>query len=556
MNKFYIEGDRPWFNLYPEWSPKNIDYPEVPSFYYIDKNASDYPENIALTFYDKHINYRELKNLTDRFARALQQNGIHKGDRIMIMAANCPQNIISFYGSAKAGAIPIMLNPLYTAQELEYFFKDAEPRMVITPDAFYKNVSKAAQTTPQIEKIMAFNMSDYFSPLKRFLARALKKIEVIKCPGAIDFNQFINVSPEYNKQEIDVFNDSALMVYTSGTTGEPKGVVLTHYNLISNAYGIHYWYNEFVGPRATLLVVPIFHVYGVGLIMNWPLMNNGRLVILPKFHTQEAINLIKKYKIDGLFGVPAIFSAFLNYFKENPKEKPLDFVRLVTSGSAPISSYSWQKAKEIFPNASFIEGYGLSETCSVFLVDPLSKKYVKKAGLVGIPLLNMDVKIIDSETEKELPINQSGEIVTKGPIIFKEYWRKPEKTKKAVKDGWFHTKDIGRINEQGAFSIEGRLDDMINVRGEKVWPREVEKILEENPKVQEVAVIGEKDDYYGEKVKACVVLKPNNSATEKELIDFCIDKLSPHKVPKMIEFFKELPKSNLGKILHYKLRQK
>jgi long-chain acyl-CoA synthetase len=554
MNKTYIEGDRPWFNLYPEWSPKNIDYPEVPVFYYIDKNALECPENIALTFYDKDINYKEFKVLTDKFARALQENGIHKGDRVMIVAANCPQNIISFYGSIKAGAVPVMLNPLYTPQELKYFLKDAEPRLVITPDIFFENISSAAISTPQIEKIISFNMSDYFSPLKKILARALKKVQIIKCPGSINFNDFINVSSEYNKQNIDVLNDPALMVYTSGTTGEPKGVVLTHYNVISNAYGIHYWYNEAVGPKSTLLVVPIFHIYGVGLIMNWPLMRGGRLVILPKFHTKEAIGIIKKYKIDGLFGVPAIFSAFLNYFKENPKEKPFTFVKLVTSGSAPISAYSWQKAKEIFPNASFIEGYGLSETCSVFLVDPLSKKYTKKAGLVGIPLLNMDVKIVDPQTKKELPINQSGEIVTRGPIIFKEYWRKPEKTVEAMDQGWFHTKDIGRINEEGAFSIEGRLDDMINVRGEKVWPREIEKVLEENPKVQEVAVVGEKDDYYGEKVKACVVLKPNFIATEKELIEFCQKDLSPHKVPKMIQFFEELPKSNLGKVLYYKLR--
>jgi long-chain acyl-CoA synthetase len=556
MNKnFYIEGDRPWFNLYPENSPKNLAYPEVPVFHYIDKHAAESPDSIALTFYDRDISYKEFKDLTDRFARALQEYGIQRGDRVMILAVNCPQNIISIYGCAKAGAVPVALNPLYTAKELEYFFKDIEPRLVITPDAFYANAVEAAKSTPQIERVITFNLSDYFSPIKKVLARLLKKIEVIKCPGSIDFNEFLKVSPEYNHPEIDVFNDPALIVYTGGTTGEPKGVVVTHYNMVSNAYGIHYWYNDYVGPKSFLLVVPIFHIYGAGLIMNWPFINKGRLVIFPKFHTKEIIDAIKKYRIDGLFGVPAIFSALINYFKENPKEKPLDFVKLVTSGSAPISAYTWQQGKETFPKASLIEGYGLSETCSVFLVDPLSKKYTKGAGMVGIPLLNMDVRIVDPHTNEELPVGESGEIVTKGPIIFKEYWRKPEKTAEAMQNGWFHTKDIGRINNEGAFSIEGRLDDMINVRGEKVWPREVEKVLEENPKVQEVAVIGVKDDYYGEKIKACVALKSNEKATEKELIDFCRAKLSPQKIPHMIEFYKELPKSNLGKILHYKLRQ-
>ncbi|MFA5368689.1 MAG: AMP-binding protein, partial [Candidatus Paceibacterota bacterium] len=421
--------------------------------------------------------------------------------------------------------------------------------------SFYANAVEAAKSTPQIEKIISFNLSDYFSPIKKVLARLLKKIEVIDCPNSINFNDFINVSSEYNKPEIDVFNDPTLIVYTGGTTGEPKGVVITHYNMISNAYGIHYWYNDYVGPKSFLLVVPIFHIYGAGLIMNWPFINKGKLVIFPKFQRKEIINAIKKYKIDGLFGVPAIFSALINYFKENPREKRFDFVKLVTSGSAPISAYTWQQGQDVFPNAFFIEGYGLSETCSVFLVDPLSKKYTKGAGLVGIPLLNMDVKIIDPQTQEDLSVEQSGEIITKGPIIFKEYWRKPEKTKQAMRDGWFHTKDIGRINSEGAFSIEGRLDDMINVRGEKVWPREVEKILEEISKVQEVAVVGIKDDYYGEKIKACVVLKKDEKANEKELIDFCKTKLSPQKIPHMVEFYKELPKSNLGKILHYKLRQ-
>lgn len=555
MTKFFIDGERPWFNLYPEGSPKNIIYPEVPSFYYIDRNAAENPEDTALVFYDRCISYREFKELTDKFARAVQKGGIQKGDRVLIMAVNCPQNIISIYGSVKAGAIPVLINPLYTAKELEYFFNDIEPGIVITPDIYYENVTRAGETTPTIKTIVTFNLSDCFSPFKKIMARMLRKIEVIDCPGSLDFTTFIDVSPEYDEQIVDVYNDPALILYTSGTTGEPQGTVLTHHNIVSNAYGIHYWYNEFVGPRSTLLVIPIFHVYGAGLIMNWPFMNRGKLVIFPKFNTSEVIAALKKYRIDGLFGVPAILSALVNYFKENPGEKPLDFVRLVTSGSAPVSPTVWKEAQEIFPGASLIEGYGLTETSSVFLVDPLTKNYTKGPGLVGIPLLNMDVKIVDPYTHEELPINQSGEIVTRGPIIFKEYWRKPEKTKQALVNGWFHTKDIGRINKEGAFSIEGRLDDMINVRGEKVWPREVEKILEECPKIEEVAVIGVKDEYYGEKVKACIVLKNSATATEEDVIGYCREKLSPQKVPHHIEFYDSLPKSNLGKILHYKLRQ-
>jgi long-chain acyl-CoA synthetase len=555
MSKVEIQGSRKWEQFYSGGLKLNMDIPEKPIYYFLDKAALENPDNIALSFYDNEINYRDYKILTDKFARALQEDGVQKGDKIMILAVNCPQNIIALYGSLKAGAVPVLLNPLYTAKELEYFFKDAEPRMVLCLDSFYEKVAEAAKATPQIEKIITMNVSDYFSPIKRFLARLLKKVEVVDCPNSVKFDDFLNGSSDYNEREVDVISDPAVIVYTSGTTGDPKGVVLTHYNFISSVVSIQEWLRA-ITPNCFMLVIPIFHIYGCAVVLNWPILAQTKLVIMPKFHTKETIDAIRKNKVQGFFGVPAIYLALINYFKENPKEEKLSSLKFCSSGSAPIASYAWQQLGEIFPQANLTEAYGLSETTGPFLMDPFFKGYEKKFGSVGMPFPHTDVKIVNPETMEEVPVNTNGCLVVKSNLIFKEYLNKKENTEKAFKDGWFLTKDIGRMDERGIFYLEGRLDDMINVRGEKVWPREVEKVLEDHPRVREVAVVGVKDDYYGERVKAWIVLETGSSITERELIDFCKEKLTNYKVPREIEFLNELPKSNLGKTLHYKLREK
>jgi long-chain acyl-CoA synthetase len=555
MARIKVEGNRPWEKLYSGELALDMDFPEKPIYYFLDKAALDDPEKVALSFYDKEITYAEYKDLTDRFARALQEEGIQKGDKIMILAVNCPQVIIAMYGSLKAGAVPVLLNPLYTSKELEYFFGDAAPRMVVCLDSFYDKVSEAAKVTPQIEKIITSNIADYFPPMKRFLAKLLKKVEVVDCPGSINFNDFIDCSGDYNERDIDILNDPAVIVYTSGTTGDPKGVVLNHYNFVSSVLSIQEWFKE-ITPNSFMLVIPIFHIYGCAVVLNWPIVAKGKLVIMPKFHVKETIEAIRKNKVEGFFGVPAIYMAILNHFKNNPKEEKLSSLKFCSSGSASIASYVWQQLGEIFPKANLAEAYGLSETTGPFLMDPYFKGYEKKFGSVGIPFPNSDVKIVDQETLEEVPVNENGCLVVRSNLIFKEYLNKKEKTDSAFNDGWFLTKDIGRMDERGVFYLEGRLDDMINVRGEKVWPREVEKVLEDHPRVKEVAVVGVKDDYYGERVKAWVVLEPGSSITENDLIEFCKEKLTGYKVPREIEFLDELPKSNLGKTLHYKLRER
>lgn len=553
--EYKVPDNRPWIKMYNDYVPESLEYYDEPLFYLIDRVAQESPEKIALNYFGTNINYGEYEELINKFAHALQLSGIQKGDKILIMAINCPQSLIALFGSMKAGAIPVPLNPLYTAKELEYFFNDLKPRMVLTPDIFYKNVSEAAKTTPQIEKIISTNISDYFPPIKKFLARLLKKVPVVECPQSTNFKDFIDVSPDFEKVDIDPKKDISLMVYTGGTTGEPKGVCLTHFNIMANTVAMDNWFKD-LEVESGILVVPLFHIYGCGPIVNFVNIRGGKLVIQPKFNTIETLKLLQKEKVNGLFCVPAIYSAFVKYYQEHPNEPKLTDVTFCASGSTSISSYVWKNMQNIVPNSYFVEGYGLSETCPGVIMDPAKPSYEKEMDSVGIPMPDIDAKIIDLETGEDLPPNTSGQVIIKGPSVFVGYWNKDEKTKKALRDGWFYTGDIGRMNKEGVFFIEGRMDDMINVRGEKVWPREVEQVLEKNSKVLDVAVIGIKDDFYGQAIKACVVLKDGVDSSEKELIDYCKESLVSHKAPHIIEFFKELPKSNIGKTLHSELRKR
>jgi long-chain acyl-CoA synthetase len=551
--EYYVPDDRPWFKFYPEGVPHHLDYPEIPLYQFLDDSAEKYPHKTALVFYGKEITYQELKELSDKFANALQGLGIQKGDRVFFLLPNCPQFVIAFYGTMKAGAIPVPFNPLYSAEELKYFFHDAEPRIVLALDAFYDKVEEAAKVTPQIEKIIVTSIADYFPSFQRTMGKLLGKIPSPQCPNALHFLDFIKESePKYNPVKIDPKDDVAIMLYTSGTTGEPKGGMLTNFNVNAHVMSTSQLFKD-IELDSVFFGMPNFHIYGIASIISWSIFRGMKIIIVPNIHIKELSDLINKKNINFLPLVPAIYSGLCNYAeKQNIIFKS---VKLALCGSSPLSPYLLERLKKIFPNAFFMEGYGLTEASSAIIADVPFKGYTKKVNSVGIPFFDTDAKIIDFETKQELLINQLGELILKGPQIFKGYWKKPEKTKEVLKDGWFYTKDIGRMDEDGIFYIEGRLDDMINVRGEKVWPEEVEKVLESHPKVREAAVIGVADDYYGQAIKACVVLKEGQEATKEELIEFCKDKLAPYKVPHIIEFFNELPKSNLGKTLHYKLKE-
>lgn len=554
---FGTKGDRPWFKQYSKDVPGNIECEEFPLYKFLEKNAEKNPDDTALFFYDRKFTYREINELSDKFANALQKYGVKKGDRVLFLLPNCPQFLVGFYGAFKAGAVAIPLNPLYTAKELEYFFQDAEPRVVVTLDGFYEKMQKAAEITPQIEKIIVTNIADYFPPIKRVLGKVLGKVKTFPCGQAEKFVDFVNVEAKYNAVDLNPKKDLAIMIYTSGTTGTPKGAMLSHFNVASMVSGLHTWVKDGGEKLKTfLIVVPMFHVYGSCIALNWAISVGGGVVFFPQFHAAEIIKAIKKYCVNVFFGVPAMYSAFADYYKSNPKETPMDSLRMCTSGSAPIPDFLWKNVSKNMPNALLVESYGATENTGIATLDPFDKDYKKKTNSVGIPFIGCDIKIVDPETKEELPANTAGEFAFSGVQTFLGYWKDEEKTKKFLRDGWYYSNDIARMDEDGSIFVEGRLDDMINVRGEKVWPREIEKVVEDHAKVKEVAVVGIKDDYFGQKVKAYVVAEENDKVDEEEIKAFCLDKLVEYKIPKEVEIVKELPKSHIGKTLHYKLREK
>jgi len=319
--EYCVPDDRPWFKFYPEGVPHRLDYPELPLHRFLDDSAEKCPDKPALIFYGKEISYRELKELSDKFANALQGFGIQKGDRIFLLLPNCPQFVIAFYGAMKAGAIPIPFNPLYSAEELKYFFHDAAPRIVLTLDTFYDKVEEAAKVTPQIERILVTSIADYFPSFQRTIGKLLGKIPSPKCPNAVSFLDFIKESePKYNPVSINPREDVAVIIYTGGTTGEPKGVMLTHFNIASNiAAGDCILNEEKIKASVWLTSVPFFHIYGIGPALQWGIVRQAAVILLPKFSPKEAIGLIRKYKVDYFPGIPAMYSAFLKYYEKTKR---------------------------------------------------------------------------------------------------------------------------------------------------------------------------------------------------------------------------------------------
>lgn len=554
-----VPADRPWLKQYSDGIPANLEYPEIPVYEILESSAAKYADKAALSFYGKDISYRELNELSDRFANALQHYGIKKGDRILFMLPTCTQFFIAYFGALKAGAITIPLNPLYTVKELEYFFQDAEPRLVVTLDAFYEKTKQAAEITPQIEKIIVTNLGDYMPPVTRTLGKLLKKIPTAKTGDAEQLKDFINIEAEYNKVDIKPQEDLALIIYTSGTTGTAKGAMISHFNIVAANYNVSTWVaaeKKISSDSVFLTVVPTFHIYVPGFAAVWPILEGGKNILQPKFHTEDVVKTMVKDKVNVFFGVPAIFSAFLKHFKDNPKAPKFTSLQLSSCGSAALPDYLIKELVEHLPNNIMVEAYGATENTGIATLDPFDRNYKKKFNAVGIPFLSFDVKIVDPETREDVPYNTKGEFTIAGPQVFKGYWKNPEKNAKCLQDGWYYSNDIVRMDENGYIYVEGRMDDMINIRGEKAWPREIEKVIEDHPKVKETAVVGVKDDYYGEKVKAYVVTHEGHEVQDHEIKEFCQDKLVKHKIPHEVEFVSELPKSHIGKTLHYKLRQK
>ncbi|PFS19782.1 long-chain fatty acid--CoA ligase [Bacillus cereus] len=542
--------EKPWLQSYPEEIPGTISYDIQPLHGYLEKMASRYPEKKALHFLGKDVTFSDFHDKVKKFANYLQRLGVEKGDRVAIMLPNCPQSVIGYYGTLLAGGIVVQTNPLYTERELEYQLHDSGAKVILCLDLVFPRVTNVQKAT-RLEHIIVTRIADFLPFPKNLLYPFVQKKQtnlVVNVSESETIHLWKSVERESNagvEVPCDPENDLALLQYTGGTTGFPKGVMLTHKNLVSNTLmGAHWLYNCKEGEEVILGVLPFFHVYGMTAVMNLSIMQGYKMVLIPKFDMKMVFETIKKHKVTLFPGAPTIYIALLN----SPllKEYDISSIQACISGSAPLP-VEVQEEFERVTGGKLVEGYGLTESSPVTHGNFLWEKRVP--GSIGVPWPDTEAIIMSLETGEALPPGEIGEIVVKGPQIMKGYWNKPEETAAVLQDGWLHTGDVGYMDEDGFFYVKDRKKDMIVASGFNVYPREVEEVLYECEKVQEVVTIGVPDPYRGETVKAFVVLKEGAECTEEELDQFARKYLAAYKVPKVYEFRSELPKTTVGKIL-------
>jgi len=548
--------ERPWLRAYETSVPPSLTYPEITLGNVLERTARKYPDHYALLFYGKKITYRELDGLANQFGRALIALGVKKGDRIALMLPNIPQMVIAYYGTLRTGAVAVPTNPLYHEHELEVQLKDSGAETLIAVDMFYPVIARVIPRT-KVKYLILCGIKDYLPfplnllyPIKARIDR--EWVHVKRSPPIYDFLDIMRDKDASAPDATVSPDDVALLQYTGGTTGIPKGAVLTHRNLVVNAVQSQAWLTLGNESKVTILaVIPFFHVYGMTTAMNLGILIGAELLLLPKFHTKEVLRFIEKYRPQIFPGIQAMYLAIGHY----PKVRKYDLssLKVALSGAGPLM-HEVQEQFERVTGGRIVEGYGLSEASPVTHANPIFGR--RKVGSIGLPWPDTEAQIVDIETgEKTLPIGETGELVIRGPQVMRGYWNKPAETALALRDEWLHTGDIARMDKDGYFFIVDRIKDMIKTVGENVYPREVEEVLYMHPKVKEAVVVGfPHEEYLGEKIKAFIVLKEGTTATAEEIIQYCREQLSKFKVPKEVEFRRQLPKTLVGKVLRRVLR--
>jgi len=546
------EINRIWLKFYDEGVRPNIDYPEVPLYKLLEETASKYPDKVALIFFGKKITYRQVDEMSDRVASFLYKLGVRKGSRVIVDLPNTPHYVAAYYGILKTGATVVQCNPLYTEREITYILENSEAEYGFFVEMVYPRVKNLIREG-KIKKAVICKIEDYLPfPLNFLYPLKKEKVKVEKSDKVVYWKDVLKSPPTKDRPEIDPKEDVATFLYTGGTTGVPKAVMSTHYNLVANVYQTLEWVTDRSPDDVFAGVLPYFHSFGMTTSMNAPIALGGTIILLPDPRDiKRLLESIQKYGITIFCGVPTMYAAIINY--PEVKKYNLRSVKACISGAAPLPIEVKRRFEEI-TGGKLVEGYGLSETSPVALGNPVYG--LNKEGSIGIPFPDTYAVIIDDEG-KILPVGEVGEIVIKGSQVMKGYYKMEEETKKVLVNGWLLTGDVAKMDEDGYFYIVDRKKDMIIAGGYNIYPREVEEVLYEHPAVTEAAVVGVPDPYRGETVKAFIVLKPEykDKVSEEEIIQFCRERLAAYKVPRIVEFRDELPKSAVGKILRRVLRE-
>ena len=554
-----IATERPWFAHYDPGVPHTLEYPAVPLQQFLSNTAARYPRSIATVFgavvagrlLEASLTYAKLDRLADRFAAGLQSLGVRKGDRVALLLPNCPQFVIAFYGALRAGAVIVPCNPLYTAPELQRQLADSGTETLVALSRL-SAVARAAREGTRVRHVIFTNIKEYFPAHLRLLftvAREKKeghRAIIDPAVGERSFAQLLRA--EGRVVPVDVRPaDSAVLQYTGGTTGVPKGAVLSHRALVANVLQSRSWNPELVeGRERGVSVMPLFHVYGLTVIMGVSVATGSAMVLLPRFDLEHVLRAIQKHRPRSFAGAPRIYVAAAS--APDLASYDLRSVEVFQSGSAPLPLEVQSRFEQLAGGGRVNDGYGLTEAAPVTHTTP--RRGQRKFGSIGVPIPDLDAKIVDLETgSRDLPVGETGELVVRGPNLMDGYYGRPDETALALRDGWLYTGDIARMDEDGYFYIVDRKKELIIVSGYNVYPREVEEALYAHPAVLEAAAIGIPDRERGEVVKAFVVLRPGASATPEELRTHCTTSLARFKVPAEIEFRSDLPKSMVGKVL-------
>jgi long-chain acyl-CoA synthetase len=555
---------KPWLKYYPEGVPHEVEVPgkSVPQLF--DEMADKYSGQAALIFYGKKIKYGELKRLTDRFAAALADLGVAKGETVALYLLNCPQYVIVYIGALKVGAKVTPISPVYTSQEVKHQLEDSEAKTIICEDILYDNIEKA---DVELDNIILSNIGDYLPTLKRAfgksaLGKAYSGMQVpsperIQQAGLLVFKDLIKKYPAQNPGiTIDPQSDIAALPYTGGTTGLPKAAVLTHYNMVAlMMQTLSFWPIFEEGREKIIAFLPFFHIYGQVVVMLNGLAQGATIVLFTTPDIDDILTAMERYQASGFYGVPTLFE----YLKEYEKTDRVNWKRLklIACGADTLHQSTiegWERRTQ----SKILEGYGMTETTAVSHSTPIDRP---KAGSFGVPLPGVTAAIVAVDGTEFIPVDEVGELILNGPNIMQGYWKRPESYQETFMeiDGkkWLRTGDLVRMDEEGYFHFFDRKRDLIKFKGYSVFARHVEEVLYKHPQIKAAGVVGVPDPKVGNIIKAYVVLQSEarGKVSEEEIMEFCRENLAHYKVPGIIEFRGELPKTDVGKVSRRELRE-
>jgi long-chain acyl-CoA synthetase len=555
---------KPWLKYYPAGVPENPNIPEMSVPELIDQLADKYAKNTALIFYGKKITYGRLKELIHRFATGLADQGVKKGDTVALYLLNCPQYVIAYFAALKLGAKVTPISPVYTSKEVKHQLEDSDAKTVVCQDILYSNVEKAGV---KLDRVILTSIGEYLPALKKWFGKsAMAKAyggmhvptpEQIKEAGLLSFQDLIRRYPPKPPQvTIDPVKDIAVLPYTGGTTGLPKAAILTHRNMIAlQVQVLSFWPLFEEGKEVGMAFLPFFHIYGQVVVMLGGLALGSALVLFTTPDIDEILSAIERYRASAFYGVPTMFE----YLKEYEKTDRVNWKRLklIVCGADTLHE-STIEAWERRTGSKIFEGYGMTETTAVSHGSPVHRP---KKGSFGVPIPGMRAGILDHDGTDWVPVGEVGELILNGPNIMQGYWKRPEGTAETFieieGEKWLRTGDLVSMDEEGYFHFFDRKRDLIKHKGYSVFARHVEEVLFQHPQIKAAGVVGVPDPKVGNVIKAYVVLESEarGKISEEEIIEFCRKNLAHYKVPQIVEFRGELPKTDVGKVSRRELRE-